>query len=209
MVSLKSTVIGAAFAAILASAPAIASDLNGKSLKDEFGSVNKVDFSGVYVGIGGGAEFATMEIGGGFFDGIGADGWVGEAVAGYDIRRGSFVLGPRIIGGIGNVNTTILGNDLVNLDAYLNLGGRAGVAFSRTLVYLHGGYEIMWAGSDIPALDKALNDLDLNAVTAGVGLETMFGNGISFTLEGTYVSGLDDAENIEGVRTTARVNYRF
>jgi hypothetical protein len=200
-----------ALTTLLLSSSAFAADINGKSLKDDsFGEpINRVDFSGFYVGVGAGAEFATMELGGGAFDGIGADGWVGEAVLGYDIRRGSFVFGPRVVAGISNVNTTIGSTDLVNLDAYANFGGRAGIVFNRTLVYLHGGYEMMWASSDIGALDSALNDLDLNAATVGLGLETMFGNGVSLTLEGTYVSGLDDAEDIEGVRTTARINYRF
>lgn len=200
--------LAAGLAALLSSG-ALASDLNG-SLKDEpFANVNKADFTGLYVGAGAGAQFATMEVGGGAFDGIGADGWVGEGVIGYDIRRGSFVFGPRIVAGIGNVNTTVGGNDLVNIDAYANFGGRAGVVFNRTLLYLHGGYEIMWASSDSPAIDSALNDLDLNAATIGLGLETVFGGGMTFTVEGTYVSGLDDAKDVEAVRTTARIGYHF
>lgn len=197
----------AAVAVALMSSGALASDLNG-SLKDSpFRDVNKIDFSGAYVGVGAGGQFVSAEIGS--FDGVGADGVVGEAIVGFDVRRRNFVFGPRVIGAIGNVNTTIGNNDLVNIDAYLNLGGRAGVVFNRTLIYIHGGYEMVWASSDSPAIDAALDDADLNAATVGVGVEAVLGGNLSLTLEATYVSGLDDAEDVEGGRGVARLNYRF
>lgn len=204
--------IGLAAAVVaLMSSGALGADIFGKgSTKDgDFGSVNKVDFSGAYVGVGAGGQFANIEVGNGLFDGIGADGLVGEAVLGFDIRRGSFVFGPRILGGFTNVNTEIAGSDLGNIDAYVNFGGRAGVVFSRTLVYVHGGYEMLWLSSDSPALDAAFDDADFNAVTAGVGVETMLANNLSLAVEGTYLHGLDDAEGGESGRGVVRLNYRF
>lgn len=204
--------IGLAAVVALASSGALGADILGKgSLKDDFGPVNKVDFSGAYVGVGAGGQFANIEVEGysGTFDGVGADGIVGEAVLGFDVRRGSFVFGPRVLGGFTNVNTEVNGSDLGNIDAYANFGGRAGIVFSRTLVYLHGGYEMMWLSSDSPALDSALNDADINAATAGLGVETMIANNISLAIEGTYLYGLDDAEGAEGGRGVARVNFRF
>lgn len=199
---------GAALSAMVATG-ALASDLNGRgSSKDDFGSVNKVDFNGLYVGLGAGGQFANVEVGG-VFDGIGADGLVGEAVAGFDVRRGSFVFGPRVIGAVTNVNTEIAGFDLGNIDAYVNLGGRVGVVFNRTLIYAHAGYEILWLSSDIPALDAAFDDADTNAATVGLGLETMLTGNLSFVVEGTYVHGLDDAEDGEAGRGVARLNMRF
>lgn len=205
----KIGLIAAAVAFI--SGGASAADILGRdgSAKDDFGPINKVDFNGIYIGAGGGGQFANIEVGNGFFDGIGADGLVGEAVLGYDIRRGSFVFGPRILGGFTNVNTEVNGSDLGNIDAYANFGGRAGVVFNRTLVYVHGGYEMMWLSSDIPALDSALNDADINAATAGLGVETILANNISLAIEGTYLHGLDDAEGAEGGRGVARLNFRF
>lgn len=198
---------GVALSALVATG-ALATDLGG-SAKDSFSSVNKVDFSGLYVGVGAGGQFVNLEVGDGVFDGIGADGLVGEAVVGFDVRRGSFVFGPRVIGAVTNVNTEIMGLDLANIDAYLNIGGRAGVVFNRTLLYVHGGYEMLWLSSDIPGLDAALDDADTNAATVGIGLETMISNGLSFTVEGTYVHGLDDADGGEAGRGVARLNYRF
>lgn len=199
-----------ALVALLSSGSVYAADIFGQgSTKDNFGPINKVDFSGAYVGVGVGGQFANIEVGNGFFDGIGADGLVGEAVLGFDVRRGSFVIGPRILGGFTNVNTEINGQDLGNIDAYVNFGGRAGIVFNRTLVYVHGGYEMLWLSSDDPALDSAFNDADLNAVTAGLGIETMLVNNVSLAVEGTYLHGLDDADGAEGGRGVVRLNYRF
>lgn len=200
----------AALAAALMSSGAYAADINGQgSTKDNFGPINKVDFSGAYVGVGVGGQFANIEVGNGAFDGIGADGLVGEAILGFDVRRGNFVIGPRIIGGFTNVNTEINGQDLGNIDAYVNFGGRAGIVFNRTLVYVHGGYEMLWLSSDSPELDSAFNDADINAATAGLGIETVLVNNVSLAVEATYLHGLDDADGAEGGRGVARLNYRF
>lgn len=194
---------------------AVASDLNGGSLKDgPFAEVNHVDFSGAYVGVGVGGGFYNTEIDAGSFafNGIGSDGAVIDGVLGYDFRRGSFVIGPRIIGALTTISTTINGQDLANLDGFVNLGGRAGVVFNRTLVYAHAGYEIMWVSSDIPSFDKALKDADLNAVTAGLGIETVIGDGMTLALEGAYVHGLDDANDVakvDGGRAMVRLNRHF
>lgn len=210
---MKKIGIIAALAVALSSGGASAADILGRdgSTKDSFGPVNKVDFSGAYVGVGAGGQFANVELETrrGTFDGIGADGLVGEGVLGYDIRRGGFVFGPRILGGFTNVNTEFGGSDIGNIDAYVNFGGRAGIVFNRTLVYLHGGYEMLWVSSDSPRLDAAFDDADLNAATAGIGLETMLFDNVSLAIEGTYLHGLDDAEGAEAGRGVVRLNYRF
>jgi opacity protein-like surface antigen len=205
---LKLSSVSLAVMSFFAVASANAADLRD-SLKDEPGIfVSKGgDFRGVYAGVGIGGEFANIEVGS-FADGIGADGIVGDAVLGYDFRFGSFVFGPRIQGGITNVNTELLGVDALNLDGFVNFGGRAGVVFNRTLVYAHGGYEMMFASSDIPGIDSALDDADLNAVTVGLGLETAIADHVSLALEGAYVHGIDDADGVEAFRGMARINFR-
>lgn len=197
--------------AIFLASPAIAADATEKGSTLGLPALpalsDKGDFSGPYVGIGAGGEFANIELGD-YFDGIGADGLVGEAVLGYDFRFGGLVIGPRIVGGIANVNTQIGDNDLINLDGYINFGGRAGVVFNRTLVYAQGGYEMMFASSDSPFFDEALEEADLNAWTMGIGLETAIANNVSLAAEGTYVSGIDDAEGLEAFRGVVRLNIR-
>ena len=195
------------------SAPAMAADVYGKdSLKDSpaSASVNSVDFSGPYIGIGFGGEFANTELDlrRTTFDGIGSDGLVGDAVLGYDFRAGSFVFGPRVQFGITNVDTTIGSNDLLTLDYFINLGGRAGVVFNRTLFYAHGGYEMMFASSDNAGYDQWLDDADLNAFTVGLGVETAISSNLSLGLEGAYIYGVDDAEGTEAFRGMARINLR-
>jgi hypothetical protein len=218
---MKKIGIIAVLAAALTSGGAYAADILGRggSTKDDFGHVNKVDFSGAYVGVGAGGQFvntpavAEVVMGDGWnygdLEGIGGKGLVGEAILGFDIRRSSFVFGPRIIGGVTNVSAEFDGNEIGNIDAYLNIGGRAGVVFNRTLIYIHGGYERQWLSSDYAHLDAAFDDADINAVTGGLGLETMLTDSISFVVEGTYIHGLDDAEDSDGGRGVARLIHRF
>lgn len=211
---MKKSALAALAVALLSSGAAYGADILGRggSTKDgDFSHVNRVDFNGAYVGVGVGGEFANVELDTrrGTFDGIGADGLVGEAVFGYDIRRGSFVFGPRIIGGFTNVNTEFAGSDIANIDAYVNFGGRAGIVFNRTLVYVHGGYEMLWVSSDNPRLDAAFDAADLNAATAGLGIETILVDNVSLAVEGTYLHGLDDAEGGEAGRAVVRLNYQF
>jgi opacity protein-like surface antigen len=207
---MKQTVIAALAVALLSSTAAVAADpfpKAGSSKADEAFAAPREDFRGLYIGLRAGGEFANTELGG--FDGIGADGLIGEAVVGFDIRMGSFVIGPRIVGSLSNTNIEIGGQDLVTHDGSVNFGGRAGVVFNRTLVYIHGGYELVFLSSDNPGLDNALNDADLAAYTAGVGVETPLIGNINFVAEGAYVVGTDDLEDTEALRATAGINVRF
>lgn len=203
------TLVGLAAAVALLSSGVFAADLgNHGGLKDDgfVGPINHADFSGFYVGIGAGGEFANTEFGP--IDGIGSDGLVADIVAGYDFRFGSVVIGPRIQGGISNVNTTIGGQNLLNVDEFVNFGGRAGVVFNRSLLYAHGGYEVLFASSDSPYFDSILKKADLNAYTVGLGLETVVTDHVSLSVEGTYIYGIDDAEGTEAFRGMVRVNWR-
>ncbi len=203
----KTSSMIAALGAILFATAAHSADLRDKSMKDPFAdSINKVDFSGAYVGVGAGGMFANTEVG--TFDGIGSDGGLLEGVVGWDVRRGSFVFGPRVLGAITNVSTELAGSDVATLDAYVVIGGRAGVVFNRTLVYAHAGYEFDFLSSDIKALDTAFDKADTNAWNVGLGVETMFGQNTSFALEGAYVDGIDDAKGAEAFRGLGRLIYR-
>jgi hypothetical protein len=55
--------------------------------------------------IGAGGEVLSTELFG--FDGVSSSGINGEAVIGWDLRRNSFVIGPRIVAGFGNVSSEV------------------------------------------------------------------------------------------------------
>lgn len=214
---MKQTIFAALAVALLSGTAAVAADGYAKpgSTKEETGLFGdkpvREDFRGFYIGVRAGGEFANTELEGygDSFDGIGTDGLVGEAVAGFDMRFGSFVIGPRIIGAISNANTTINGQDLVNHDGFVNFGGRGGVVFNRTLIYVHAGYEVDFLSSDEPSFDNALGDADTNAYTIGLGTEFPLVGNINFVGEGTYIIGTDDLEGTEAMRATAGFNVRF
>lgn len=197
---------GAAIGALMLGS-AEAADIG--SLKDDgpdFGSARTLDFSGPYAGVGVGGMF----LGGDPENNNGTIGGVVEGVIGWDFRRASFVIGPRIVGGLTNLDDEREwrpGNTA--LDAFLNFGGRAGVVFNRTLVYAHGGYEIAFASSDDPDHDAYLGNADLNAITGGFGIETMLADRWSLAAEGTYISGINDAEDTDGWRGVFRINHQF
>lgn len=205
---LKSTVIGS-LTAILLSGSAFAAGLHdkGSSLKDDGDVIlsgNATDFSGLYVGVGVGGEF----LGGDPDTNNGTIGGVVDGVIGWDFRRDSFVIGPRIVAGLSNLDDE---DPCANtaLDAFLNFGGRAGIVFNRTLVYVHAGYEMQWFSSENSGYDAWLANADTNAFTGGVGIETILAGSWSIAAEGGLVSGLNDAEDVDGWRGVVRINRQF
>ncbi len=174
-----------------------------KSLKDtpEVEVLKHADFSGAYVGLALGGALLNDDSSSDDLKGV-----IGEIAAGYDFRRASLVIGPRIRGAL-----TTMEDDtgLIDIDGYLNLGGRAGVVFNRTLVYGSVGYEFMFASSDNPVIDAALDDSKLRALTLGLGVETKIWDGITAGGEVEWVNGLQDAKEVDGFRGLVRINRHF
>ncbi len=192
---------GAALSALIAGSANAADVYTKGGLKDEpFIDVNVVNFSGGYVGVGVGGVLLEDD----YNDEL--SGFVGEGVIGWDFRRASFVIGPRVKGAFASAESD---NDLIELDGYANLGGRAGVVLNRTLIYGDLGYEFLFASSPNPLIDAALDDSNLRAITFGIGLETMISQDWSLAGEATYVHGMDDAKEIDGWRGIARVVRQF
>lgn len=199
---LKTAIATLALAGAVAVPNVSAADLH-KSLKDtpEVEALKKADFAGAYVGIALGGAMLDPDGAGNDFSGA-----VGEIMGGYDFRRGSIVFGPRIRGAL-----TTLEDDAnaMQIDGYINLGGRAGLVFNRTLVYGSLGYEFISASSDTPALDAALDDANLRAWTLGVGAETRIFDGLTAGAEFEYVKGTEDAKDLDGPRVLVRFNRHF
>ncbi len=169
-----------------------AADL-GKSLKDtpEVEVYKKADFSGAYVGIALGGAMLEPDYGDDDFDGV-----VGEAVVGYDFRRASFVFGPRVRGGL---STQENDSETTEINGYVNLGGRGGLVFNRTLAYLSGGWEKKFIGG--PGDDPS-------AVSVGLGAETKLFEDITFGGEIEHIQGIDD-DDFKEWRLLGRINRHF
>lgn len=195
----KSTLI-AAGAAIFLSGAVQAADLK----KYEKGVITeapkaKQNFEGFYAGLG---------VGGAILEDDAGEGFLGNAVVGFDTRHQSIVMGLRVQGFLSSIEDD---TGTVEIDGSAGIGGRAGVVFNRTLVYGHLDHEWLFASSDIPVVDAFLDDADLRQLAVGIGFETaspVFGD-FTFGLEGSYLHGLGDADGLDGFRGLARAFRRF
>lgn len=201
---LKATISAAVLAATLGCAAVQAADLRGEKAHHlaPVTETKKQDFEGFYVGLGVGGEILEDDFGNDF------DGFVGNAVVGFDTRYQSVVLGLRAQGFLSGVEDDA---GLVQVDGGLSFGGRAGLVFNRTLAYVHADHEWLFASSDIPVIDTILDDADLRRLAIGGGLEftTPVLGGLSFGAEASYLIGLGDAEDLDGFRGLLRANKRF
>lgn len=193
---------GVALSALMVTG-AVASDLNGGSLKDapSFEAPAIVNWSGVYLGVQGGYGNANHEVNvtgsdrysGKTFnlidlDGLNSSGFVGGVNGGADIARGRFLVG--VLGGytFDNMKTDL---SLFNGGAKFSLdknnewyvGGRAGyVVAPRTLAYIGAAYvqtEYELSGTGIKKNVSETYD----GVKALAGIEYAVGGGLFAKIE--------------------------
>lgn len=215
MVNLKSTTF-AALSLILLSSGAYAADING-SLKDSPSdeiSFGRNPFSGFYVGLNAGGEFANIDVMD-TFDGIGADGLIGGIHAGYNMCANRFCFGPYVEGGLSNVNVDVAGFDALTQDYYVQGGLQLGYMVGKaTLISVHGGYDYSAWGSDFPIGD----DITVGALVVGGGVDTMLSSNVSLGVKVDYLTvysadvGNTDitsaVEESEAIRAQLRLTYR-
>ena len=142
------------------------------------------NWSGFYVGLGGGfganvPKLSTALVPGGSFDGIGAEGLFGEVTVGYD-----YMVSPRFLVGAfadahyGNIETTLdipaLPLNVDVTDKYgFDVGLRLGYLVTpTTLGYVLGGYAWQKAELDAGGLGGEF-DWDRDGYFLGVGMESV------------------------------------
>ncbi len=214
MKNLLVSTLSASALTLFIAAPALAADLKGERDVTSADYVSgRAAFQGVGVGVNGGGQFTNIDVMD-QFDGIGADGLAGGAHVEYLFGMGTFRVGPYVDGGISNVNTEILGYDLLNQDWYVGAGVKAGVVlWNSTLVYGKLGYEYsQWS------IAEDAFEADVDSVVIGGGVETMISQNVSIGLEANYIVPLsievqdkdltDYLEESETIRALARVTYR-
>jgi outer membrane immunogenic protein len=211
---MQKLLIGVIAAFLGAIAPAYAADLkgNGDPTGAEYTNY-RAAFQGLSAGIGIGGEFVNIDILD-QFDGIGADGLVGQVHADYLFAAGSFRVGPYVEGGISNVNTEINGQDLLNQDYFFGGGLQIGyVVWNSTMLYVQGGGQ--WSKWDIA---EGAADADVFSVKLGGGVDTMVADHVSLGLNLAYVTPIDIEvdgtdltdflEESEGFVGLLRLSYR-
>lgn len=163
--STKLALTAASFFALAASASA--SDLLD-GLNEPAPAQTSNPFAGFYVGAQVGGEFVNLDIDD-QFDGIGADGLIGGAHAGYNFCMGSFCTGPYVEGSWSNVDTNLFGTDILYQEWYAHGGWIAGLNVSNSsFLYGKAAYELQQWSSDAGSLDG-----DVQAFVLGGGIDTM------------------------------------
>lgn len=175
----------------------------------------KEAFKGFGLGIFGGGQFTSIDVGG-VFDGVSADGFIGGITGEYLFAAGQFRVGPYLEGGFSNVNVELGGTDLIQQDYFYGGGVKAGaVVYGSSLVYVRGGYErAIWTSDAFPGL----GDITADRFVAGGGIETMISSNISLGVGVDYlvpnnveVQGIDitsSVEDSEHLRAAARLIWR-
>jgi outer membrane immunogenic protein len=150
------------------------------------------NWSGIYIGVGGGAGGLVHEVGiplvDASFNGIGAEGAFGEFTVGYD-----HLLNERMLLGVyGTARLSGIKSELsalggvtgdITADYGFDLIARAGyLATPETLVYVLGGYS--YQHFELSSNLGVSTDWESNGFTAGFGLETALSDRLS--LKGEY-----------------------
>jgi opacity protein-like surface antigen len=212
---LKTSTAIVSLTAILLASNASATDLKD-SRTDFLGlSSAKVDnpFAGFYGGIHGGGQFVNIDVMD-QFDGIGADGLVGGAHAGYNMCSGRVCFGLYGEGGLSNVNVELGGQDALIQDWYAQGGALIGyVAGKSTLISIHAGYDFSAWSSDFTDAN-----IDVGAYVIGAGVDTMIADHVSLGVKVDYLIAdsveveshdvTDYVEKSEGLRVLGRITYR-
>jgi opacity protein-like surface antigen len=212
---LKTSASVTVLALFLASAPVSATDLKGSG-STFAGLANATadnPFQGFYGGLNAGGQFTNIDVMD-QFDGIGADGLIGGAHAGYNACAGRICFGPYAEAGLSNANVEIVGQDALIQDWYAQAGLLVGyVAGKSTLISAHAGYD--WSHWSSDFVD---GDIDVGSIVVGAGLDTMIADHVSLGVKVDYLifnsaefeshDITDAVEKSEGLRVQGRLTYR-
>ncbi|MDA4846032.1 outer membrane protein [Hoeflea poritis] len=179
--------VSGAVLAFALSAPAMAADVIVEQPQSIVSGTSVYDWSGFWVGAGGGRGAVVHELGLiGFpvsFNGVGGDGFFGQLSAGYDhVFDNGLVAGIAVSGRYGNIETTLdiapvpfFGFPGFNADVTAEYGfdviGRLGYTVApRTLAYVLGGYT--WQHFDISTnFTGSIYDWSSSGYVVGLGVE--------------------------------------
>ncbi|TPM35800.1 outer membrane beta-barrel protein [Mesorhizobium sp. B2-3-5] len=219
-VSAKSILLGAV------SAVALMSAAHGADVLQPV-EASGFNWSGAYVGIGGGfgASVHKFSVPGFDLNGVGGNGVFGELTAGYDYMVSErFLLGGFIDANFGNIGPSISvpGADIDLTDSYgFDVGLRAGYVLNpSTLGYVLGGYSWQHFKLDGSGGAEGLNFTEnRSGYVLGVGMETVLRGNWTLKTEYRYANFGDKSlidfggASLNGEPSThtfhIAANYRF
>ena len=179
-------------------------------------SVEVNPFVGAYGGLTVGGQFTDITVGDNdreIFSGISADGYNLGGIVGYNFAYRNIVFGPYAEYGVSDVSVSVLGNDVLTMDDYAQLGAMVGVNVSKnTLVSVHIAREWdTWSAGN--------TDVDVAGWVFGGAIDTMVASQVSVGLVLDYVAfdsvevdgGADLSgflEDSDALRAKVRLLYR-
>lgn len=182
-------------------------------------------FAGFYGGVTLGGQITDFNLSDGHGDellgGIAAEGLVYGGHMGYNFTAGEIVFGPYGEFAWSNVAVSVLGEDVLKMDNYAQIGLSVGARTSATsLISAHAGYEWQNWTVDTHKLGVPFkDDIDATAFVFGLGFDTMVTSSISVGLVVDYVvfNGakldnvkLDDyLEDSDALRAKLRLTKHF
>lgn len=215
-------------AATAVSAPAHAADIVLPGAAPLISQVSIYDWSGFYLGIGGGTGYILDEVnstalGGSSVSGLGGQGFFGKVTAGYDYDFGNgFVLGGLAVGRYGDIDTkvsipSLAASGKLKADWGFDVLARAGYTITpRTLAFVVGGYS--YQNFDLTSsLPGVASEWDDSGYTVGFGLETAFRDNLTWSggyrfsqYSGKNIGALGGIEINPTIHTFhSSLNYRF
>lgn len=184
-----------------------AADLPRNSVKDVSISTTATPnpFAGFYGGLTLGGQITDFNISDSgnqdILSGIAAEGLVYGGHLGYNFVMGEIVAGPYVELAWSNVSVQLLGEDVLTMDRYTQVGGMIGARTSPTsMISAHIGYEWQDWTLDTTKLfhGGSKTDIDATAWVFGLGFDTMVSSNISLGLVVDYV--LFDGAEIQNVK---------
>jgi hypothetical protein len=192
-------IIVALFTILIALAPARAADTYSSKDSLAVGEVVSVDsnpFAGFAVGVMGGAQYTDITISDGgqdVFSGISADGFTFGGHVGFNFCVGRICAGPYGKFAWSDVSVTLIGEDILTMDDYAQLGLQVGTLVGKSsYIGVHAGHEWQnWTAGGNLGLGEVEGDAAGWAV--GADFETLVSTEVSFGISVDYVM-LDDIE---------------
>ncbi len=213
------------FAAMAVTVPAKAADIFIPGSQPLTSQVSIYNWSGFYLGVGGGTGYVLDEVSsvaGSSISGIGGQGFFGKLTAGYDYDFGNgFVLGGQLVGRYGDIDTTFsIPAVPFSVDGKADWGfdalARVGYTITpRTLAFILGGYS--YQNFEVTTPLGGSESWGKSGYTVGFGLETAFRNNLTWSgsyrfskYSGSNIGILGLIEVDPAIHTFhSSINYRF
>ena len=131
-------------------------------------------------------------------------GFAGGIHLGYNWQRGKIVYGIEVDYTFTDLEYSVAGQDLADIDGVGSVRARLGYSIDSLLLFATAGFA--WHNADVNDIVSDFVDLDNNGYVLGAGAEYKFGNKYSFKLEALHYSFDEDEIVNTGLRVSTDID---